>query len=244
MTVRAQLPALRASLALAMALAAVLLVSAKDALAQSSPPPSAQPPSVALQAQGGTQSVYAQPGAVPVGPRATEVVDNRIERDVRPYRAPLALWYAVALGVTWVPVLAASGCRGIECLWMNAGPTFRVGFAFAPPIVHWRRARIGRGFLSLGGQIAAAAIGASIGDAASKSPPCDSGNSDLDDCPADLAPFIGWFIADAVWAATDVLLTPDTIDVTPRRRAAAMRFVPGFAASSNRWLLTLQGELE
>jgi len=68
-----------------------------------------------------------------VGPRATEVVDNRIERDVRPYRAPLALWYAVALGVTWVPVLAASGCRGIECLWMNAGPTFRVGFAFAPP---------------------------------------------------------------------------------------------------------------
>jgi len=240
MTVRPQFLAARGSLALAVPFAAALLAFPPDALAQAALDSSAQPLSVAPQAQARTQSVYAQPGTILTRPPAAEA----IERDIRPYRAPLALWYGVTLGVTWLPVLAASGCRGIECQWMLAGPTFRIGFAFAPPIVHWRRARIGRGFLSLGGQMAAAAIGASIGDAASKAPPCDSGNSDVSDCPADLAPFIGWFIADAVWAATDVLLTPDTIDVTPRRRAASMPFVPGFTASSNRWLLTLQGELE
>jgi len=244
MIARPQLPAPFASLALAMALAAVFLTSPADALAQPPPASPAQPLFVAPRAQGATQSVYAQPGTLPVGPLVTEVVGNRMERDIRPYRDPLALWYAVTLGVTWLPVAAAARCRGIQCQWLTLGPTLRIGFAFAPPIVHWRRARIGRGFLSLGGQVAAAAIGASIGDAASKVPPCDSGNSDVSDCPADLAPFIGWFIADAVWAATDVLLTPDTIDVTPRRRTAAMPFVPGFTASSNRWLLTLQGQLE
>jgi|GEM_PF-4115940 len=231
-----------------MALAVVLLASPKAALAQPLPAPSAPAPwapalPVAPQAQGATQSGYAQAATIPIGPPATGGVDNGIARDVRPYRAPLAVWYAVTLGVTWLPVAAAAGCRGTECLWMQVGPTFRIGFAFAPPIVHWRRARIGRGFLSLGGQAAAAAIGASIGDAVDKTPPCVP-DSDVSDCPADLPPYIGWLIADVMWAATDVLLTPDTIDVTPRRRAAAMRFVPGFTVSSNRWLLTLQGELE
>jgi len=236
MTVRLQCSALRASLALALAFGAVLLASPRDALAQPSPASSAQPPTVAPQAQAATQSGYAPAPTIPVDPG--------IPRDIRPYRTPLALWYAVTYSVTWLPVVAAAGCRGIECEWLTFGPTLRIGFAFAPPIVHWRRARIARGFLSLGGQVAAAAIGASIGDAASKAPPCDSGNSDVSDCPADLAPLIGWAIADAVWAATDVLLTPDTIDVTPKRRPAAMHFVPGFTVSSNRWLVTLQAELE
>jgi hypothetical protein len=97
--------------------------------------------------------------------------------------------------------------------------------------------------LSIGGQAAAVAIGASIGSAAQKDIQCASTNSDDDHCPPELAPFVGWFIADVVWAATDVLLTPNTIDVTPRRSDAAMHFVPGFSASGNRWLLTLQGQL-
>jgi hypothetical protein len=243
MTVRPRLPAFRASIALAVALVAVIPASRTDALAQSSPATSAQPPSVAAQAQATTPSLDAQPGTIPVDPRASEVVDNRIERDVRPYRAPLALWYAVALSVTWLPILASSGCRGYACMDRLAGPALRIGLAFAPPIVHWRRRRLGRGFLSLGGQIAAVAIGAGVGSAVHQAPLCGSRQSDSDDCPPEFASFLVWFIADVVWATTDVLLTPESVDMAPQRPAAFMRFVPGFTASNNRWLLTLQGEL-
>jgi len=197
---------------------------------------------VAPHIQGPTQNGYAQPVTISPGPGA-EVVDAYAQRDVRAYRAPLALWYGVALGVTWLPVLASSDCRGYGCLNLFAGPMLRFGFAFAPPIVHWRRGRVGRGFLSLGGQIAAVAIGASIGSAVDSAPPCRASSLDGTGCPAELAPFVGWLIADVVWAATDVVLTPDTIDLTPQRPATAVRFMPGFSASNNRWLLTLQGEL-
>ena len=125
---------------------------------------------------------------------------------VRTYRAPLAAWYGVAMAVTWIPVGIWSGCRGVECTALLVGPTLRLGFAFGPPIVHWNRGHVGRGFLSLGGQVAAVAVGAGVGSAVSHKPNCP----DVPDssCPADLGPFVGWLVADAVWAAVDVITTP------------------------------------
>lgn len=173
----------------------------------------------------GTEEVQDPPTAVESTPR--------VERS---YRAPLALWYGVALGATWVPFAIWSGCRGVECTTLLIGPTLRLGFAFGPPIVHWNRGRVGHGFLSLGGQIAAVAIGAGTGSALSHDPKCpDTPDSS---CPARVGPLLGWLVADAVWAAIDVVVTPATINVSEPPRGA---IVPTFNVTSAGGALGMAG---
>jgi hypothetical protein len=137
---------------------------------------------------------------------------------VKSYRAPLAAWYGVAMAVTWIPVGIWSDCRGVGCTALLVGPTLRLGFAFGPPIVHWNRGHVARGFLSLGGQVAAVAVGASVGSAVSHKPNCP----DVPDssCPADLGPFVGWLVADAVWAVVDVITTP--VNAVPASTSASV----------------------
>ncbi len=130
------------------------------------------------------------------------------------YRAPLALWYGVALSTSWVPYLLMRGCTGYDCLGIYFVILNRFGTAWAPPIVHWTRGRVGRGFVSLGGQLLAAVVGGTVGSALLEPGTCKEPRNleDSDDCPlASRAGFDGFLIADFLWAATDVLLTPPSI---------------------------------
>jgi hypothetical protein len=104
----------------------------------------------------------------------------------------------------------------------------RLGFAFGPPIVHWNRGRVVHGFLSLGGQIAAVAIGANAGSALSHEPKCP--DTPESSCPARMGPFFGWLVADVVWSAIDVIITPATIDDSAASRGAGI--VPIFNVTS------------
>jgi len=83
----------------------------------------------------------------------------------RSYRAPLALWYGITLSSTWVPYLIMRGCTDYDCMGMYFVILNRFGTAWAPPIVHWSRGRVGRGFVSLGGQLLAAVVGGTVGSA-------------------------------------------------------------------------------
>jgi hypothetical protein len=146
------------------------------------------------------------------------------------YRAPLTAWYGVALASTWVPVLLASGCVGVSCLNLLWGPALRFGTSFGPAIVHFNRTKTGRGFLSLGGQVAALAVGVGVGSAFVPARACTADES----CPPNLGPFVGWFIADVVWATLDVVTTPASLARTPQPSTASMspgvRLVRGGAA--------------
>jgi hypothetical protein len=140
------------------------------------------------------------------------------------YRGPLALWYGVALASTWLPYALARNCTDNGCLALVFPMMLRVGTAAGPPIVHWTRGQVARGFISLGGQITAVVVGAVAGDALLPAPPpCLHPDADMGrGCSNSARPaFDGWLIADVIWAATDVLLTPTTISSNaPAPRAA------------------------
>lgn len=148
--------------------------------------------------------VAAQPQTEP-GPKVS-VAPVPLALEEVSYRGPLFAWYTVALVSTWAPYALIRDCTGWDCMAMALPPLIRLGTAWGPPIVHWNRSRIGRGFLSLGGQIAAVIAGAAAGDAL---------------LPEGRA-FDGWFIADVVWAATDIMLTPATIAVEAEPEVAAL----------------------
>ncbi|HEX7671886.1 MAG TPA: hypothetical protein VF395_19965, partial [Polyangiaceae bacterium] len=146
------------------------------------------------------------------------------------YRAPLAAWYGVALASTWIPVLIASDCVGVSCLNLLWGPALRIGTSFGPAIVHFNWRRIGRGFLSLGGQVAALAVGVSVGSAVHPARDCPGEES----CSPNFGPFVAWFIADAVWATLEIVTTPASVSRVPPSTLASvapgLRLVRGGAS--------------
>lgn len=156
------------------------------------------------------------------------------------YQGPLALWYGIALGPAWLAYLAGRDCTDIGCtgvVILGIGP--RVALSPAPAIVHWNRRRVGRGFLSLGGQIGAAALGAAAGEALLPERACENpGGDELDGCHLPRA-FDGWLIADILWATTDVLLTPGTIPENEPRGITLP--VPSIAWDSRGARLVLSG---
>jgi hypothetical protein len=146
----------------------------------------------------------------------TKPASSAAAKQEETYRAPLALWYGVALGTTWVPYVLMRHCTGYGCSGFFVLPLLRFGMMWAPALVHWNRDQVGRGLLSLGGQAAALVVGAVVGDALLQPFPCRS--TDVDgqptECGSPARPaFDGWLVADLLWAATDVVLTPATVRV-------------------------------
>jgi hypothetical protein len=161
------------------------------------------------------------------------------------YRGPLALWYGVALASTWIPYPWHRNCIDDECSWYAFPFLFRPGTMWGPSIVHWTRGQTARGFVSLGGQITALVVGAIAGDSLLPAPPpCEhpaAGDELNKGChsPARQA-FDGWLIADVIWAATDVLLTPATIAAdAPAPRSTTLS--PSFGWSRDGARVTLSG---
>ena len=105
-----------------------------------------------------------------------------------------------------------------------------IGLAGAP-IVHWVNGQVGKGFLSLGGQLGAAMTGALIfGTQAHREAHVDGDRL-----------ILGALVGHALWAAVDVLVLAKKVKHQPRPRVAKITVMPSVSASETSGTLGVQG---